>query len=88
MKFIVTAGIFASTVLLTACATPAADPASKDVQVAEAATYEDKGEMITGSRIPQKSTTHVVKRVGNAEYKKSKQEAAPSGMDSNNNKSW
>jgi hypothetical protein len=37
--------------------------------------------MLTGSRIPQKSTAHVLRRVGSAEYKKAKQDANTGSME-------
>lgn len=68
-----TSTLLAACVLcLTACATPTPEPAA-DASVASAgAVFEDKGELLTGSRIPQKSTVHTLKRVGSAEYKKSR----------------
>ncbi|MBC7455627.1 MAG: hypothetical protein H7335_18435 [Massilia sp.] len=76
MKFLTIAGLLACVAGLSGCATPAGDTGSDSLLAANAATYEDKGDLITGSRIPQKSTTHVLKRVGNADYKKAKQDAS------------
>lgn len=61
--------------VLAGCATQSADPADDSVLASSGAVFEDKGETFTGSRIPQKSTTHVLKRVGNADYKKAKADA-------------
>ena len=75
MKFLITTGLLLSVIGLTGCATPPADPASESVLASNGAVFEDKGEILTGSRIPQKSTAHVLKRVGSAEYKKAKADA-------------
>jgi hypothetical protein len=75
MKFLITTALLACVTGLTACATPAADPAAEGALASSGAVFEDKGEVLTGSRIPQKSTTHVLKRVGSAEYKKARQDA-------------
>lgn len=75
MKLLSTIGLLFCVAGLTACATPAADPDAESVLASNGAVFEDKGEILTGSRIPQKSTTHVLKRVGNAEYKKAKADA-------------
>lgn len=72
MKFHVAATLFICIAGLTACATPATDPAPEGTLASGGAVFEDKGEILTGSRIPQKSTSHVIKRVGSAEYKKSR----------------
>lgn len=81
MKFLTTAGLLACIAGLTACATPAADPAAESALASTGAVFEDKGELLTGSRIPQKSTTHTIKRVGSAEFKKSKQDSASGNVD-------
>lgn len=75
MKFLITTGLLACLAGLTACATPAADPAAESALASSGAVFEDKGELLTGSRIPQKSTTHTLKRVGSADYKKAKQDS-------------
>lgn len=75
MKSLTTIGLLFCFAGLTACATPAADPDGDSVLASQGAVFEDKGETFTGSRIPQKSTTHVLKRVGNADYKKAKADA-------------
>lgn len=73
MKHLSTGALIASFAVLAGCGTPAATSnAAFDDRVASAQNFEDKGEMLTGSRIPQKSTTHVLKRVGSAEYKKAR----------------
>lgn len=69
----VSATLLAACVLcLSACATPTPEPAADASVASEGAVFEDKGELLTGSRIPQKSTMHTLKRVGSAEYKKSR----------------
>lgn len=74
MKILTTVSLLACVAGLSACATPAADTGTESTLASTAAMYEDKGDLITGSRIPQKSTTHVLKSVGNADYKKAKQD--------------
>lgn len=75
MKLYVAIGLLMTVAGLSGCATPAADPAEGSVLASAGTAYEDKGETFTGSRIPQKSTTHVLKRVGNADYKKAKNDS-------------
>ncbi len=75
MKISIATGLLLCVAGLTACATPPADPNEESVLASNGAVFEDKGEVLTGSRIPQKSTTHVLKRVGSAEYKKAKADA-------------
>lgn len=77
MKFLFTGALIASLAVLAGCGTPAANSngAFDDRVASNAPTFEDKGEVLTGSRIPQKSTTHVLKRVGSAEYKKARNDA-------------
>ncbi len=72
MKTLSTLLLAASAIALTGCATPAAEPAAESTLASSGAVFEDKGELLTGSRIPQKSTTHTLKRVGSAEYKKAR----------------
>ena len=74
MKFLITTTLLASLAGLTACATPAADTTADATLASNDTDFEDKGELLTGSRIPQKSTTHNLKRVGSKEYKKSQME--------------
>jgi hypothetical protein len=74
MKYLITSALLASLAGLTGCATPAADSAADATLASNDASFEDKGELLTGSRIPQKSTAHTVKRIGSAEYKKSQME--------------
>ena len=77
MKLFIGSALLVSFALLAGCAAPAASiPAGADGNVAATQeTFEDKGELLTGSRIPQKSTAHVLKRVGSAEYKKAKSDS-------------
>lgn len=75
MKLKIAASLFTCIAVLSACATPVAEPAADGALASGGAVFEDKGEILTGSRIPQKSTTHVLKRVGSAEYKKSRADA-------------
>lgn len=75
MKIFIYTGLLACLAGLSACATPAADPNGESSLASQGAVFEDKGEVLTGSRIPQKSTAHVLKRVGSAEYKKAKADA-------------
>lgn len=70
MKLLTSATLLVLMAGLAACATPSPDPAAGATLAANEAIYEDKGELLTGSRIPQKSTVHVLKRVGSKEYKK------------------
>lgn len=72
MKAIYTAGLLACSLALAGCAVPQAVPGAADARDAEMAdAYQDEGELLTGSRIPQKSSTHSVKQVGGKEYKNS-----------------
>ncbi len=75
MKLLTTMSVMFCAAVLSACATPPADPNAESVLASNGAVFEDKGEVLTGSRIPQKSTAHVLKRVGSAEYKKAKADA-------------
>lgn len=77
MKFLFCGALLASLTVLAGCAGPAGNTAAlADTAMAPGGeTFEDKGELLTGSRIPQKSTAHVLKRVGSAEYKKAKADA-------------
>lgn len=78
MKLMLASAFVVTMATLGGCATPPVDPADAAAgsELASMGTiYEDKGETFTGSRIPQKSTTHVLKRVGNADYKKMKADA-------------
>lgn len=81
MKLFVAGAVLLSLGTLSGCATPPADPAAGTELASVGTVYEDKGETFTGSRIPQKSTTHVLKRVGNADYKKAKNEANGGNVD-------
>lgn len=89
MKFFFSGALLASFIVLAGCA----GPASNTSAIADAAmapggeTFEDKGELLTGSRIPQKSTAHVLKRVGSAEYKKAKADSN-SGNVTTSGASW
>lgn len=74
MKFLITTGLLVCITGLTACAHPSTDPNADSALASSGEIYEDKGEILTGSRIPQKSTTHVLKRVGSKEYKKASME--------------
>ncbi len=81
MKFLLTSALIASFAVLAGCATPAANSVMDDSLASKTETFEDKGELLTGSRIPQKSTTHVLKRVGSAEFKKARADGNSGGMD-------
>lgn len=81
MKLLITTGLLVCVAGLTACAHPVTDPNADSALASAGEIYEDKGEILTGSRIPQKSTTHVLKRVGSAEYKKAKADANSGGME-------
>jgi hypothetical protein len=72
MKFVRASALLISVAGLSGCAIPVADPAAGGELASMGTAYEDKGEILTGSRIPQKSTTHLLKRVGNAEYTKTR----------------
>lgn len=87
MKFLITAGALACAAL-AGCATPPADPAMDGALASGGAVFEDKGEVFTGSRIPQKSTTHVLKRVGNADYKKAKNDASSGNIPEGGTGQW
>lgn len=76
MKFPIATGLLACVTGLTACAIPSADPTMDGALASSGAGFEDKGELLTGSRIPQKSTTHVLKRVGGIDHKKYKPDAS------------
>lgn len=82
MKFLITAGLLICAAGLSACASPVAAPAADGAMASSGAVFEDKGEILTGSRIPQKSTTHVLKRVGSAEYKKARADANSGNIES------
>ncbi len=75
MNVLMTTALLVCSATLSGCATPVADPAAGTELASTGTVYEDKGETFTGSRIPQKSTTHVLKRTGNADYKKAKNDA-------------
>ncbi len=80
MKFLITSALAASFAVLAGCATPPADAVMDDSMASKTETFEDKGELLTGSRIPQKSTAHVLKRVGSAEYKKARADSNSGSM--------
>lgn len=88
MKFLITTGLLACVTVLTGCASTAPDPTMDGALASSGAVFEDKGEVLTGSRIPQKSTTHVLKRVGSADYKKAKQEASSGNVGENGTGQW
>lgn len=76
MKTLFTAGLMACTLALAGCAVPEAAPDAADARQAELTKdFEDDGVLLTGSRIPQKSTSHSMKRVGSKDYKKAAGEA-------------
>lgn len=74
MKTLLTAGLMACTLALAGCASPELPADAADVREAEMATEfqndEKDGVLLTGSRIPQKSTSHSMRRIGGKEYKK------------------
>lgn len=71
MKTLFTASLMACTVALGGCASPELHADAADVREAEMAKdFEDDGVLLTGSRIPQKSTSHSMKRIGSKELKK------------------
>lgn len=74
MKLLATSFLLATLCALSACATPVADPAADAALASSDAVFEDKGELLTGSRIPQKSSTQILKRIGSKEYKKAQME--------------
>ncbi|MGZ8295336.1 MAG: hypothetical protein ACXWVG_20085 [Telluria sp.] len=72
MKKLITGSLLACTLALAGCAVPemAAD-ASDAREAAMAKDFEEEdGVMLTGSRIPQKSTSHSMRRIGSAEAKR------------------
>ena len=72
MKTLITGSLLACTLVLAGCAVPemAAD-ASDAREAAMAKDFEEEdGVLLTGSRIPQKSTSHSMRRIGSAEAKK------------------
>lgn len=76
MKTLFAAGLLACTLALAGCAIPDAVPAAADARQTEMTKdLEDDGVLLTGSRIPQKSTSHSMKRVGSKDYKKAAGEA-------------
>ncbi len=81
MKFLIASTLLASLTVLAGCATPPANATMDESLASKNEVFEDKGEMLTGSRIPQKSTAHVLRRVGSAEYKKAKAEANSGSME-------
>lgn len=88
MKFLITYGLLACAVGLAGCAAPLADPAADSALASGGPAFEDKGELLTGSRIPQKSTTHVLKRVGSNDYKKARQDAASGNVSEQGSGTW
>lgn len=88
MKLLITAGLLACAATLAGCATPPPDPMMDSALASGGAVFEDKGEVITGSRIPQKSTTHVLKRVGNADYKKAKADGSTGNVPEGGTGQW
>ena len=76
MKTLFTAGLMACTLALAGCAVPEVPATAADARQAEMAKdLQDDGVLLTGSRIPQKSTSHSMKRVGSKDYKKAAGEA-------------
>ena len=76
MKTLLTAGLMACTLALAGCAIPEQPADAADArQAAMTKDLEDDGVLLTGSRIPQKSTAHSMKRVGSKDYKKAAGEA-------------
>jgi hypothetical protein len=72
MKAIYTAGLLACSLALAGCAVPQAAPGAADARDAEMAkAFQDEGELLTGSRIPHKSSSHSIKQVGGKDYKNS-----------------
>lgn len=88
MKFLLICGLLACAAGLSACATPASDPAADSALASGGPAFEDKGELLTGSRIPQKSTTHVLKRVGSNDYKKAKQDSTSGNVGEQGTGTW
>ncbi|RJG09456.1 hypothetical protein [Massilia cavernae] len=72
MKSLITAGTIACLFALTACASPELPADGADAREAENAKVfeQEKGEMLTGSRIPVKTTTHSMRRTGGKELRK------------------
>lgn len=72
MKSLITVGALACMFTLAACASPELPADAADVREAENAQVfaQEKGEALTGSRIPVKNTTHSMRRTGGKELKK------------------
>lgn len=71
MKTLFTAGLMACTLVFAGCAVPELPADAADAREAEMAKdFEEDGVLLTGSRIPQKSTSHSMKRIGSKEYKR------------------
>ena len=72
MKSLITVGALACMFTLAACASPELPADAADAREAENAQVfsQDKGEALTGSRIPVKTTTHSMRRTGGKELKK------------------
>lgn len=72
MKSLITAGALACMFALAGCASPELPADAADAREADNAKVfeQEKGEMLTGSRIPVKSTTHSMRRTGGKELKK------------------
>ena len=66
MKSLITVGALACMFTLAACASPELPADAADAREAENAQVfaQDKGEALTGSRIPVKTTTHSMRRTG------------------------
>lgn len=76
MKFLIATGLLTCFSGLTACSSVSPALPMDGALASSGAGFEDKGELLTGSRIPQKSTTHVLKRVGSTDFKKYKPDAS------------
>jgi hypothetical protein len=72
MKTLITGSLLACTLALTACAVPEMAADAADAREAEMAKdfEEEDGVLLTGSRIPQKSTSHSMRRIGGKEARK------------------
>lgn len=72
MKTLITGSLLACTLALTGCAVPELPADAADAREAAMAKdfEEEDGVLLTGSRIPQKSTSHSMRRIGSAEAKR------------------
>lgn len=83
MKTLMTSGILACSFALAGCATPPADTVLAAATMKQTAEEPKDEELLTGSRIPQRSSTHTLRTTSNQGYKESVRESGQYNPDSN-----